>query len=82
MFDEYEDIALSDEKNINHITLDKYVGRNDCKTEVNLESVDEKPNFLFFLVLQFWTPKTGTITKCIEKTKNPSWNCNRGKVVQ
>ena len=48
MFDEYEDIALSDEKNINHITLDKYVGRNDCKTEVNLESVDKKPNFLFF----------------------------------
>ena len=53
MFDEYEDIALTfcDEKNINHITLDKYVGRNDCKTEVNLESVDKKPNFLFFLVL-------------------------------
>ena len=37
MFDENEDIALTycDEKNINYITTDNYVARNDCKTEFN-----------------------------------------------
>ena len=36
-----------DERNINYITADKYVAKNDCKTEVNSESGNKKPKFLF-----------------------------------
>ena len=42
--DEDEDIALTfcDERNINHITVDNYVPRNNCEAEFNSESVNKK----------------------------------------
>ena len=71
--DEDEDIALTfcDERNINHITVDNYVPRNNCEAEVNSESVKKKSKFLFYILLQFiMGTKTVTITKRIQETKN------------
>ena len=36
-----------DERNINHIRVDKYVSRNGCKTEINSESGNKKAKFPF-----------------------------------
>ena len=47
--DEDEDITLAffDERNINHIRVDKYVSRDGCKTEINSESGNKKAKFPF-----------------------------------
>ena len=79
--DEDEDIALKfcNEKNINHITVDKYVARNDCGTEVNSESVNKKTKVPFLhpaTVYYMYNQNTNRyhhITKLIEETKNRSW---------
>ena len=40
-------MTFCDEKNMNHITVDNYVARNDSETEVNSESVNKKAKVPF-----------------------------------
>ena len=75
-YDEDEDIALTfcDERNIHHITVDNYVARNNCETEVNSESVHKKAKvpFLHPAAVYYGQPKQVPSQNILKKRKIPA----------
>ena len=75
-YDEDEDIALTfcDKRNINHITVDNYVARNDCETEVHSESANKKAKVPFSLpaAVYYGQPKQVPSQNLLKRRKIPA----------
>ena len=67
-------MTFCDEKNMNHITVDNYVARNDSETEVNSESVNKKVKvpFLNPAAVYYGQPKQVPSQNLLKKWKIPA----------
>ena len=76
-------MTFCDERNINHITVDNYVPRNNCEAEVNSESVNKKVKvpFLHPAAVYYGQTKQVPSQNVFKKRKIRTGSATRGKVL-